>query len=241
MLDFSFDLCLVGHLRQNLEADNTASFYFVDGLFNGEPSPYLEYQCQPPNLHFFDFEGTPLAGDLHDLADALKLKDRSTPENAMRRILSMYPLGPRDSVNLTLEYVRNIIEEEGPFHGVIGASEGASAAATVLLNELQISQATGHPSAMQCGIFFVAVPALQKDGKAWFLSDDSDERITAHTCHIHGEWDPLISMSKALYNSCEPSLRKLITHQKGHVIPHEKELMAEVADFVRGLSQETAC
>ena len=226
-----------GHLRQDLEGDNTASFYFVDGLFDGVPSPELEYQCPPPNLHFFDFDKVPIAAGLHNLAATLDLKSMSTPEEAIRRVSSTYGFKDRDAVDLTLDYIRNVIEEEGPFQGVIGASEGASAAATVLMNELYNSSENGHRTAMRCGIFFVAGPAYRADGKGWILSDETGQRITAPTCHVYSEKDPLVLLSKALINTCEPGSTTLISHEKGHTIPHEKELMMEVAEFVRRISK----
>ena len=228
-----------GHLRQDLEADNTASFYFVDGLFDSVPCLELEYQCPPPNLHFFDFDNVPVAAGIHNVAATLDLKNMSTPEEAMRRVSSTYRFKNRDAVALTLDYIGNVIKEEGPFQGVIGASEGASAAATVLMNELQTSSDNGHRTAMRCGIFFVAVPAYRADGTGWILSDETGQRITAPTCHVYSEKDPLVLASKALWNTCEPSSRTLVLHEKGHTIPHEKDLMAEVANFVRGLDQDT--
>lgn len=227
-----------GHLRQDLEADNTASFYFVDGLFDGVPSTELEYQCPPPNLHYFGFDKVPIAAGLQNLAATLDFKNMSTPEEAMRRVSSIYKLKNRDAVGLTIDYIRNVINEEGPFQGVIGASEGAAAASTVLMDELQRSSESGYRTAMKCGIFFVAIPAYQADGKGWILSDETSQRITVPTCHVYSEKDPLVMTSKALLNTCEPGSTTVVLHEKGHTIPHEKELMVEVAKFVRGINRE---
>lgn len=210
----------------------------MDGLFNSIASPELEYQCPPPNLSYFDYEMVDVSAGLHHLAEMLDLKRFSTPEDAVRG----QSFGPKrnDAVTLTLDYVRNIIEEEGPFHGVIGASEGAGAAATVLINELETSYKNGCRPEMQCGIFFVGVPALKVAGKGWILCDETDQRITVPTCHVYSENDPLVMGSKALRDICQPNGRTLILHEYGHTIPHEKWLMADVGKFVRGLSQGAA-
>ena len=149
----------------------------------------------------------------------------------MRRVSSTYSFKSPDAVGLTLDYIRNVIKEEGPFHGVIGASEGTNAAATVLMDDLHNSST----STLRCGIFFVAIPAHRTDGKGWILSDETDQRITAPTCHIYSEKDPLVLTSKALWNTCEPTSRTLISHEKGHTTPHDKALMVEVAKFVRAM------
>ena len=210
----------------------------MDGLFDSVPSHELEYQCGPPNLHFFDFDKVPIADGLHNLVRTLDFKNMSTPEEAMRRVSSTYSFKNRDAVALTLDYIRNVMEEEGPFQGVIGASEGASAAATVLMDELQNASKNGHRTATRCGVFFVAFPAYRADGKGWILSDETSQRINAPTCHVLSEKDPLVLPAKALWNTCDPSSRTLVLHEKGHTIPHEKEMMAQVAKFVRGVNQK---
>ena len=67
----------------------------------------------------------------------------------MQKILSTQEFTNRDAVSLTLDYVRNVIKEEGSFEGVIRASEGASAAATVLMDEVQTSSRNGCPNPME--------------------------------------------------------------------------------------------
>ena len=97
----------------------------------------------------------------------LTFNDLDKPEDKARRVWTMYK-PPKDSLNasaLMLDYVRNIIDEEGPFHGVIGASKGGSAAATVLLDQLELARRSASvPGTMKCGIFFVSPPALREDG-----------------------------------------------------------------------------
>lgn len=169
----------------------------MDDLFDSVPSHKLEYRCGPPNLHFFDFDEVPIADDLHNLVTTLNFKNMSTQEDAMRRVSSTYSFKNRDAVALTLDYIRNVIEE-GPFQGVTGASESASAAATVLIDELQNASKNGHRTVMRCGIFFVAFPAYRADDKEWILSDETSQRINASTCHVLSVKDPLVLPAKAL-------------------------------------------
>lgn len=103
------------YLRQDLEADNTVSFYFVNGLFDSIPSHELEYQCGPSNLHFFDFDKMSIADDLHNLVITLDFKNMSTQEDARRRVSSIYSFKNRDAVALALDYIRNVMKEEGSF------------------------------------------------------------------------------------------------------------------------------
>ena len=160
----------------------------------------------------------------------------------MRRVWTDY--GPSEdhhnATTLTLDYVRNVIQEEGPFHGVIGGSEGGCAAATVLLDQLDLASRAGVPAAMKCGIFFVSPPALRVDGKGWVLSEDESDdrrRITVPTCHVLSDEDPLSWMSYCLSNTCQEEGKVHVLHDKGHVIPHTEGLMVEVANFARRVSR----
>ena len=169
----------------------------------------------------------------------LTFNDLSEPEDKVRRVWTNH--GPNkdhhNATALTLDYMRNIIEEEGPFHGVIGGSEGGCAAATVLLDQLDLARAAGVPTTMKCGIFFVSPPAMRADAQGWLLSDDESDtrRITVPTCHVFSDQDPLSWMSYCLSKTCQEEGKVHILHDKGHTIPHTEELMVEVANFVRRL------
>ena len=224
-----------GHLTQNLEADNTATFYFVDGLYDVPPLPDLEYECAPPNLVYFQYSSmNPSGSSFQSQIDFLRLRDANDPHDQLRRLWREY--GPQDHSNVTsvtLEYIQNIIEDEGPFHGVIGASEGGCAAATVLLDHLQRSRGVNDAATMMCGVFFISTPALQADGSGYVLWDKAERRISVPTCHIFSDSDPIAWMARYLANTCQEDGREIILHDKGHVIPHTKEMMVDVANFIR--------
>ncbi|KAL8795884.1 MAG: hypothetical protein Q9195_001764 [Heterodermia aff. obscurata] len=225
------------HLRRNLELDDTATFYFLEGLFESDSLPDVEYECPAPNLRWFDYDYLDLSKGFKHFAEIVNFSGITSPEDGVRRAWDRYGGGAGNSVELVLEYVRNIIEEEGPFHGVIGASEGGSAAATVLLDQLGLARNHGHPCTIQCGIFFVATPPLTEGGKGCLLSDNTDQRITIPTCHIYSEKDLFCWMAKALQNICQEDGKTIILHEGGHTIPHTEKLMVDVAKFVRRVKQ----
>ena len=231
-----------GHLRKELEADNTASFYFVDGLYDVAPFPDIEYQCPPPNLIYFHHHAvSAYDSSFQDRVRELGFVSNDAVEDRMRTIWQKYgPTDHHNATSVTLEYIQNIIEDEGPFHGVIGASEGGCAAATVLLDHQQRSRDANTDSPMMCGIFFVSPPALQPDGMGYVLSDKTDERISVPTCHIFSDSDPLSWMARCLVNLCQEDGREVILHDQGHTIPHTKELMVGVANFVRRVKAAAA-
>lgn len=230
-------------MRRNLELDGTATFYFLEALFEAEPTPDIEYECPAPNLRWFDYDHLDLSKGVKHFAEMATFNGMTSPEDGVRRAWGRYGKGVGSSAELMLDYVRNIIEDEGPFHGVIGASEGGSAAATVLFDQLGLARKHGQPCPIQCGIFFVSTPPMTEDGEGCLLCDDDDRRITIPTCHIYSEKDLLCWMAKALQNVCQEDGKTIILHEGGHTIPHTEKLMADVAEFVRrvkqGSTQET--
>ena len=115
----------------------------------------------------------------------LTFNDLDKPEDKARRVWTMYK-PPRDSHNastLMLNYVRNTIEEEGPFYGVNGASEGGSAATTVLLDQLELARSAGVPATMKCGIF--SLPATRGCRKSLGKLDWIERYIFLRCLLIH--------------------------------------------------------
>lgn len=272
-----FFSAIIVHLRQDLEADNTASFVFLDGLFASEGSKVIEYGCPPPNLNWFDL---PKETDRDEevLANCRQIKDeytsgKVTAEEAMRAVQiyarDMFMPSPSPSPHAALDddtssaeaaatelgkdicmaYIRNFIQEEGPFHGVIGTSQGATVAAMVLLDDLDKSSRwrkdedndsiSSSSSMFECGVFFVGFPPISLDKSGYVLSDESppNTKITIPTCHVVGEEDIWHFGALALINVCDPNSTTVVTHKKGHVVPHTVEAMVGVAKFIREISR----
>lgn len=83
-----------------------------------------------------------------------------------------------------IQYLFRIMDEEGPFEGIIGYSEGATVAGTLLLAEQRRQQYEGYEPMIKCAIFFAGWPPLDPQTFAMVLSDETDVMIDIHTCHI---------------------------------------------------------
>lgn len=143
-----------------------------------------------------------------------------------------------DGKGICMDYIRNFIQEEGPFHGVIGTSQGATVAAMVLLDDLDVSRKENRASMFECGVFFVGFPPISLEhSSGYVLSDESDTRITIPTCHVIGGEDIWDFGAVALKNVCDPQSTTVVTHEKGHVVPHTVEAMVGVAKFIREISR----
>jgi hypothetical protein len=83
-----------------------------------------------------------------------------------------------------LDYLYGIMEADGPFDGIIGYSEGATVAATLLLHEQRRLETHGIPPMFKCALFFAGWPPMTPELDTIVLEDESDLTITIPTCHI---------------------------------------------------------
>ena len=138
------------------------------------------------------------------------------------------------SVGVALEYLHNVIEDEGPFDGIIGISEGASVAATLLIEDLQVCNAKQMRSNFRCGIFYIGAPAWWPDGTRAWLAEEHGQMIDLPTCHIIGVKDVFKEGAEQLLKICNQDIRD----PGGHRIPQDEETNKLMADWVRERERE---
>ena len=164
-------------------------------------------------------------------------EDKGVGEDELRSVLFSEYIrnNPPESwsVGIALEYLRNVIEEEGPFDGILGISEGASVAATLLIEDIQEHKANHTQSPFRCAIFFIGAPAWSVDGTKPYLAEEHGEIIPVPTCHIMGAQDILNEAADALLKTCNGDKAYVVSHPGGHKIPQDYETNKLVADWVR--------
>lgn len=107
-----------------------------------------------------------------------------TPEATMRELMADGVADSRRSTRQAVEYLYDVMARSGPFDGVIGYSEGATVAATLLLCEKARVARGGGPSSLRCGIFFMGWPPMDPEGFSLVLGDESRWSIDVPTCHV---------------------------------------------------------
>lgn len=100
----------------------------------------------------------------------------------MRELMADGVADSRQSTRDAVAYLYDVIERSGPFDGVIGYSEGATVAATLLLCER--AKARGERRGIRCGIFFMGWPPMDPEGFNLVLGDESRWSIDVPTCHV---------------------------------------------------------
>ncbi|CAG8983019.1 hypothetical protein HYALB_00010145 [Hymenoscyphus albidus] len=248
-------LCLPGAygtpLVKELRSDNTAELHFIHGPVDAFPPEGFE-DYFGPGPHYRFIEPPKSAGSGSDVLDRIRnFPKGETAENQMRELMrgegSIAVVADPDdrsgleSAQYAMEYLFDIMEKDGPFDGILGYSEGATIASTLLLIEQKKFEETGRPPMFKCALFFAGWPPLTPELDGIVLADESDLMITIPTCHIIGSLDPYLAGSVALYNVCDGDTAHLFDHAKGHTLPRDKETVRELADIVRRMAADIRC
>ncbi|KEY66397.1 hypothetical protein S7711_05831 [Stachybotrys chartarum IBT 7711] len=192
-------------ILKELTDDGSASFYFIHGPCTAiPPAGFEDYFGKPPHFRFIepdkDVEKT---NDDDVLARIRDFPQCETPEDTMRELMKEGLATAHNSTDRAIKYIVDIMAKRGPFDGIIGYSEGATVAATMLLYEQRQRERYGTLPMFKYAVFFAGWPPVDPKTHAQVLADESDERIEIRTLHI------------------------------GHTLPRDKETIKELGDVVR--------
>ncbi|KAK3682254.1 serine hydrolase FSH [Podospora appendiculata] len=220
---------------KEMTEDGTATFHFINGPCKAvPPEGFEEYFGNPPYFRFIEPDQDVEKTEDDDVLSRIReFPDCETPEDTMRDLMREGIASSHRSTDNALKYLVKIMEERGPFDGIIGYSEGATVAATLLLHEQRRFLKKGIKPMFKYAIFFAGWPPVDPDTHAMILSDETDIMIEIPTCHIIGSLDPYVHGSLALFNVCDPDTAYLFDHAKGHTLPRDKETVRELGDVVR--------
>jgi Serine hydrolase (FSH1) len=218
---------------QGLEQDNTASFHYIHGTYPQPPANgFEEFFGSPPHLRFFE---SYCGGETNNefLQMLITMPPSLTPEQKFRYLLQRRQLGDTPSTQNVLDRLYQIIDEEGPFEGIMGLSEGGAMAATFLVDYFRRELHRSSPLPLKCAVFLSGQAPCTTDGKTLVLADEFGQIIPIPTCHIIGYNDPLIDSSVALYHLCDEKSASIVDHGKGHMPPRDPESCELMAKGIR--------
>ena len=128
-----------------------------------------------------------------------------------------------ESLLLALSQLEIYIQEEGPFDGVLGFSQGAALAATYLARLRR--DKTSRPLPFRCAVFFCGGipfdPKSLDQGEMKLIEPETTGRILElPTANIWGRNDTVWpGSSEVLCELCEDSCKAVYVHDEGHSIP----------------------
>lgn len=179
-------------LVKELRSDNTAEFKFIHGPVEVFPPKTFEtYFGRGPYYRFI--KPVDAKDGTSDVLDRIRnFPKGATAEDQMRALMGPTIGTPMPNLDNPIyhssqegiAYLYDIMERDGPFDGIIGYSEGATVAATLLLHEQRRFEVEGRVPMFKCAVFFAGWPPMNPDLNAVVLADESDLQITIPTCHV---------------------------------------------------------
>lgn len=141
------------------------------------------------------------------------------------------------SVQEAYDILYDIIDEEGPFDGVLGFSHGGTLASGFLIHHAK--RYPREPPLFRCAIFVNSLPPFRMNpGENPVIDSDLDGYINIPTVSVGGAKDWLLEYSRALHRLCNSSRSIWVMHSKGHDIPRDKKNVAVMAAAIRKLLVE---
>lgn len=138
------------------------------------------------------------------------------------------------NVGPAIDGLIELLDRVGDLDGVIGYSEGARIAGSLVLEEGLRQRKTGRTPRIKCAVFIAGWQPVGPTLGEVFV-DETEVRINIPTCHVIGSSDPFVDASLCLYNICDQDCADLFDHGGGHVLPREKKVVMELADVVRDM------
>ncbi|BCR93086.1 uncharacterized protein AKAW2_10132S [Aspergillus luchuensis] len=209
------------------------SFHFIDGGYPvTPPQGYADLFGQPPHYRFIEYDETRRSDDL--LGRVNRLSRGSTVEDTMQFLNQESEVMSADSVRGMMAKLFAILEENPDIDGILGFSEGVTAAASLLVEEDRRVREEGKTRQLKYGIFFAGWPPVRLDGQrvTGCLADECEDMIVVPTCHIIGVNDPFVDASMALYGVCDPDTAIMFDHGKGHTVPRDAKTVSELVEVI---------
>lgn len=220
-----------GPFITSLQQNGEASFHFVQGELEVQPDEeHAAFFGHPPYYSFCK----PDEGNLRkfNMSDFPK---RDSPEESMREALEIADHPIYRNIPDVLERLTKILDEEGDIDAVVGYSEGAQIAASLLIEEERRRKEIGREPRVKFALLFSGWPPLHPiKGHVMVADEEADEYdISVPTFHVIGAQDPFLDGSMCLYNMCDPDSSDIYDHGGGHMIPRVKKTVDDLASAVR--------
>lgn len=120
--------------------------------------------------------------------------------------------------------------EEGPFDAVLGFSQGAALAASLIAQHNET-----HPGAaplFRVAVFLCGADPWATSGLERMSRVDGAYPITIPTAHVVGALDPVCPQSMRLYALCEPSQAVFYDHGSKHMVPFDLKNTNEIVRVI---------
>ncbi|ROV96996.1 hypothetical protein VSDG_04050 [Cytospora chrysosperma] len=221
----------LGPFVAEMEKRGNVNFNWTQGTCPATPPEGFEdYFGAGPLWRFIEYDGD----TAFDIVDRIRdFPEGSNPEETMRVLFGDNQSCLATSVQNATQRLLDMIDADPEIEGILGYSEGATTAATLILEERRRAQESGRQRRIKRAIFFAGWPPMSISGDKVqvLLADQAQGIIDIPTLHIVGCSDPYILGAVALYNMCERSSAEMFDHGKGHTENNGKIENSEAYEF----------
>jgi hypothetical protein len=112
-----------------------------------------------------------------------ELPPGQNPEDVMRALVKKG--GSWNNRQGALDYLYAVLDRFPEIQGIVGYSEGAAMAGTLILDEDKRFRESGRTRRIRCALFFTGWPPVSPDEKL-VLCDESELLIDIPTLHVVG-------------------------------------------------------
>lgn len=208
---------LIGPIVSELEKDGSATFFFLQGSVEQPISKEIEGLYDGPYYGYFNCDYAMDGEGLDSIKEAIR---NGTFQKSV-------------SEAYTLLY--DVLQEEGPFDGVIGFSHGATLAFAFLLQHAQNNPLEPPYALFRCAVFIFSLAPLGEDGVRLKYNNSVGPLLKIPTLHITGKVDAMYSESLNMYKLCDDHTAKLVRHDSGHWIPRDRKTIMVLAKAIEDL------
>ncbi|KAJ5372915.1 Serine hydrolase FSH [Penicillium concentricum] len=142
---------------------------------------------------------------------------------------------PGSSIHEAFDHTKNFIAKEGPFDAVIGFSQGAALAASLLIH--QSKNYPAEPSLFRAAVFICGAAPWDSTGLQHILPQPNTYPISIPTANIVGKADALFPEGIRLFELCEPAKATFYDHGSKHMVPFD---MKNTEEMVRIIEETVA-
>lgn len=204
---------------------------YIDGLIETPPDPVMEGIFDGS---FYDWVYPPVEGF-------------TQPDEVRRSV---------ESIRTVMDFFDELQEEQGPFDGILGFSQGASLACGYLLH-LNEKDAAGLCGPIKFGIFFAGGGVSDQDYAAFQAARSAESidvdslrsgsggalatrKLPIPSLHVHGDMDPTKASALQMASLWESNKATIVTHPGEHCIPTDtttvRKITAAAKSMMRGMA-----
>lgn len=147
---------------------------------------------------------------------------------------------PKATLDAAMECIDEIVEEDGPFNGILGFSQGATMAFCYLHHRLRMCPFDPPFIPFACAIFISASGTAKDQSTLVEYIGSTGRNVTIPTLHVYGKEDVDSEAAMTMYEHCKAGDAEFLLHLHGHAIPADVDSARRIAKAIKAVERKSA-